>query len=154
MASVHCERAGFSGRAAARRRPSDGFRDQIVIGVADDLHLGKVAKRQFATNVNASINVRRISFAAGHQIALGVESQVLRLLLTDRPCSQENTLARVNSLALAFASTRTRESAPDERGGIRARSCAARHGLGAPLFFKRSGIWPAMPPARVPSSFE
>src|SRR5215207_9430679 len=42
--------------------------NQVVIRMAHDSHTGKFTKRQPSANINAPINVRRISFAAANQI--------------------------------------------------------------------------------------
>jgi hypothetical protein len=45
--------------------------NQIVIRMADDFDAGKFANRQFATNINPSVNVRRIGFTASNKKVTG-----------------------------------------------------------------------------------
>src|SRR5258706_392518 len=51
-----------------RRAASQRLSDQIVIGVADNLHLCKLACRQPTAHINPSINIRSIGFAAGDEV--------------------------------------------------------------------------------------
>ena len=45
--------------------------NQVVVRVADDFDLGEFANGQFAADVNAAVNVRRVGFAAAHQKVTG-----------------------------------------------------------------------------------
>jgi len=47
---------------------SNRLGNQIVIRVADDFDFGKFSNRQFAANVNASVNVRGIGFTSSNQV--------------------------------------------------------------------------------------
>ena len=43
------------------------FGNQIVIGMADDLHTREIARPQPGAQVNAAIDVRRVGFTAGNE---------------------------------------------------------------------------------------
>ncbi len=47
-------------------KQSNRLGNQIVIGVTDDFNRGKIANRQFSRNINATVNVRRVGFAAAN----------------------------------------------------------------------------------------
>ena len=49
------------------------FTDQVVVGVTDDSDLREVAEGKFAFDVDAAINVGRVGFAAGDEIATAQE---------------------------------------------------------------------------------
>ena len=43
--------------------------DQVIIGVADNLHARKLSERQPATDINTAIDVGRVGFATGHEVS-------------------------------------------------------------------------------------
>src|SRR5450755_3873430 len=51
-----------------KRWTSSRLGNQVIIRMADNLDLGEFSDRQFPADINASVNVRRVSFAACYKI--------------------------------------------------------------------------------------
>jgi hypothetical protein len=60
---------GVTARRCALPQWSRGLGNEIVIGVTNNLHSGKLSDRQSSTNVDATVDVGSIRFPASDQIA-------------------------------------------------------------------------------------
>src|SRR5262245_826735 len=63
------EMVSLFGRFIRPEFASNRDANQVIIGVADDFHTGKLAEWQPAADINAAINVWRIGFASRHKVA-------------------------------------------------------------------------------------
>src|ERR1017187_4387390 len=125
----NASRGSSSAKAVAR------FSNQIVIGVADDLHLRELAKGQLAAHIDPAIDVRRVGFAAGDlEAALELGRMLFR-------APDEAVFPGANASALEFIRAgrlldQHFDSAPNEQSGPLHRDfMLSRHCQAAPLLF-------------------
>ena len=114
--------------------------NQIVVRVADDFDSGEFADRQLAAHVNASVNVRRIGFAAANKVidlsSGWHDGSVSRI----KPCSHELTFAPCKLFRVRLAFDENLDFAADKRfGNLHGDFVLRGHGQFAALLFHLVG---------------